>query len=296
MSSERRFSQKEIAAIFNRASKAQEKVNAEAAQEEGLTLADLHLIALEAGISPDLITQAVNAVDETPEEPKPVTFLGLQLSVSKTVNLENPLTDADWDKLVVGFRNTFRAKGTVTREGSLREWSNGNLRIMAGPTAKGHRLHLQSLKGSTQGAVWASLSFILAALLVFTSSLFNGGLEGGIIVLSAVFAMAGLLSGGISTLQLSQWRFDRTEHFESIAGQALQLTSNRTVAENRREKQLPQSVKGDKSRQVQNQSLPDSQGAVQTNDVRDRGLLLDGVDDEYAENITPPSKTRDRDR
>ncbi|MDA1029297.1 MAG: hypothetical protein O3B41_09630 [Bacteroidetes bacterium] len=296
MSSERRFSQKEIAAIFNRASRAQEKVSAEAAQEEGLTLADLHLIALETGISPDLITQAVLAVDEAPEEPKPETFLGLQLSISKTVNLDNPLTDADWDKLVVGFRNTFRAKGKVTREGSLREWSNGNLRIMAEPTAKGHRLHMQSLKGSTQGAIWTSLSFILAALFVFASSLFSGGLEGGIIVLSVVFAMAGLLSGGFSTLQLSQWRFDRMEHFESIAAQAQQLTSNRTAAEKRSEKQVAQAVQGDKSKLAQIQQSTDSPEADQPNDVRGPSGLLDGVDDEEAEDITPPSKTRDRDR
>lgn len=296
MSSERRFSQKEIAAIFNRASKAQEKVNAEAAQEEGLTLADLHLIALEAGISPDLITQAVNAVDEAPEEPKPEKFLGLQLSVSKTVNLENPLTDADWDTLVVGFRNTFRAKGTITREGSLREWSNGNLRILAEPTTRGHRLHMQSLKGSTQGAIWTSLSFILAAFFVFASSLFSGGLEGGIIVLSVVFALAGLLSGGFSTLQLSQWRFDRMEHFESIAAQALQLTSNRTVAEKRNEKQLSRTVKGDQSKQDQKVGSPASQEADQTNDVRGLSGLLDGVDDDEAENITTSGKTRGRDR
>ncbi len=236
MSSERRFSQKEIAAIFNRASKAQEKVTAEANQEEGLTLADLHLIALETGISPELITQAVEAVDQTPEEPTPKKFLGLQLSVSKTVNLDNPLTEDDWDKLVVEFRNSFRAQGKVTREGSLREWANGNLRILAEPTSKGHRLHMRSLKSNAQGAVFGSLSFVLAALAIFASAFFTGALDGGVLATSVMFGIFGVIAASFTTLQLSQWRFDRLEQFDSIATKALQLTSNRTVAENLSEK------------------------------------------------------------
>ena len=58
MDSDRRYSQKEIADIFKKASEEQERIKEQSALEDGLTLEELHQIAKEAGIAPELISDA----------------------------------------------------------------------------------------------------------------------------------------------------------------------------------------------------------------------------------------------
>jgi hypothetical protein len=43
------------------------------------------------------------------------------------VHLARKLTDEEWERFVAHVRETFDARGTMTSEGSLRQWSNGNL-------------------------------------------------------------------------------------------------------------------------------------------------------------------------
>lgn len=225
MDSDRRYSQKEIAAIFKKASEEQERIKEKSALEDGLSLADLHIIAKEAGISPDLITSAATGLEHEIEAPPEKLFLGIPISVHRIVDLKAPLSDEDWDKLVIDIRGAFGARGKVTREGGLREWSNGNLHILVEPTATGHRLRMGTEKGSAKGTFWASLSWIGVAIFIAIAASMAGDLSMRDLIPSIFFAIAGLGGIGFMSLHLSQWRYDRADQMDSIASKALNLVA-----------------------------------------------------------------------
>src|SRR5688572_29338664 len=138
---ERRYSEEEIAAIFERATEAQQKSQRGQSAGSGLTLNELQQIGREIGMTPEVVAQAARSIDHRPAETSR-RFFGVPIAVGRTVELERKMTDEEWERLVVDLRETFDAKGTVRHEGSLRQWTNGNLQVLLEPTAKGHRLRL----------------------------------------------------------------------------------------------------------------------------------------------------------
>jgi hypothetical protein len=83
---DRRYDDKEIAAIFRAATEGSQSPQREVSREEGLTLADLQAIGREVGISPDAVAQAAQALDIR-HGAASRTFLGLPIGVARTVNL-----------------------------------------------------------------------------------------------------------------------------------------------------------------------------------------------------------------
>src|SRR5437588_604339 len=83
---DRRYDDKEIAAIFRAATEGPLSPQRQVPPEEGLTLADLQAIGREVGISPAAVAQAARALDIR-RETAARTFFGLPIGVARTVNL-----------------------------------------------------------------------------------------------------------------------------------------------------------------------------------------------------------------
>src|SRR5216110_411875 len=150
---DRRYSDKEIAAIFRAATELPPIAErAEVPRDEGLTLADLQAIGREVGISADAVAQAAQAIDVRPSAASR-TFLGLPIGVARTVNLNRLLTDEEWERLVVQLREVFNARGRTRSEGSLRQWTNGNLQVLLEPTDTGHRLRFRTVHGAARASI-----------------------------------------------------------------------------------------------------------------------------------------------
>ncbi len=135
---DRRYNEKEIAAIFRAATEGPQSPHPEVPPEEGLTLAEPQAIGREVGISPAAVVRAAQALDIR-QSAASRTFLGLPIGVARTVNLNRRLTDQEWEQLVVQLRDVFNARGTMRSDGSLRQWTNGNLQVLLEPTETGHR-------------------------------------------------------------------------------------------------------------------------------------------------------------
>ena len=149
MPADRRFDEAEIARILELASREAVRLtegqsdDTNDASPRGLTLAQLQQVGAEAGIPADALARAAAAVvrgDATPTTIRQA--LGIPYAVSRTIDLGRPVSDMAWDRTVVHLRELFEARGQVIREGSLREWRNGNLRAVLEPTPRGHRLRL----------------------------------------------------------------------------------------------------------------------------------------------------------
>lgn len=212
---ERRYSEEEIAAIFERAAEAQHTARRQLPPGEGMTLADLQAIGSEVGIPPELVTQAARSIERV-GRPASRRFLGLPIGVGRTIELDRSLSDEEWDQLVVDLRETFDARGTVRVDGSFRQWTNGNLQALVEPTATGHRVRLQTVKGDARALITGGLGILgIAAALLIASAVagkFGDAVSGG-----AFLSTVGLGMLGIGALRIPGWARLRRRQMEGVA-------------------------------------------------------------------------------
>lgn len=227
MSEDRRYTESEIAAILARATEAQQAARRNRAETDGLTLEELQQIGREAGITPEFIARAAAGIDRADQTPESPSLLGLPLGAGRTVDLPGPLTDELWDRLVADMRRTFRASGSVRRDGSLREWRNGNLHVYAEPTETGHRLHFGTMNEALRSGLIMGLAFLAMGIVFMIAVALKGNLTAALdkTFFVSMFAVAGLAGTGVSGYRLTRWAKERERQFEEIADRALERTA-----------------------------------------------------------------------
>jgi hypothetical protein len=144
------------------------------------------------------------------------------VSVSRSTDLPRALTDSEWEILVGELRETFGARGQVTTQGEIREWTNGNLHVFVEPTATGHRLRMGTTKGGarellTMGAAGIGVGAFLVLFMAF-EQLARASVAGPLFI--AGVAAATLAYHMIS---LPGWAREREEQMEYIAGRVAAL-------------------------------------------------------------------------
>ncbi len=214
---DRRYNDKEMAAIFRAASEGPLSPQREVPPEEGLTLADLQAIGREVGISPAAVAQAAQALDIR-RETAARTLLGLPIGVARTVSLNRRLTDPEWERLVVQLRDVFNARGTTRSDGSLRQWTNGNLQVLLEPTETGHRLRFRTLHGAARASIGAGLAALGVTATVAVATAISGHLGDAIpgIVFLLATGMAMIVNGA---LRLPGWARLRGRQMDALAAQ-----------------------------------------------------------------------------
>jgi hypothetical protein len=215
---ERRYNDKEIAAIFRAATEeGPPSPQREVAREDGLTLAELQAIGTEVGISSDAVAQAARAVDVRLGAASR-TFLGLPIGVARTVNLNRRLSDEEWERLVVQLREVFNARGRTRSDGSLRQWTNGNLQVLLEPTETGHRLRFGTLHGGARASIGLGIAALAMTAAVAISSALSGTFADAIPGIAGVFAAGvGMIANG--ALRLPRWARLREQQMEALAAQ-----------------------------------------------------------------------------
>ncbi|MES2123309.1 MAG: hypothetical protein V4503_01350 [Gemmatimonadota bacterium] len=209
---DRRYTDDEVAAIFERAAKADSSKALVRPDASGLTLAALHEIGREAGISPEAISEAARSLGAA-SRPTAERFLGLPLGVADRAEFDYQLTDLEWQELVGELRDTFLAKGRVREDGAFREWSNGNLHALVEPTANGFRLKLRTRKGNSQALMIGGGAMLGVSLVTALTS----GLAGTADVRGVTFmAVIGVGAFAFGALRLVGWARQRREQFQRI--------------------------------------------------------------------------------
>jgi hypothetical protein len=223
---ERRYNDTEIAAIFRAATEGPvASPSPDVPRDEGLTLSDLQAIGREVGIAPDAIAGAARALDVHRGVGR--TFLGLPIGVARTVNLNRRLTDDEWERLVVQLREVFDARGSTRSDGSLRQWTNGNLQVLLEPTESGHRLRFRTMHGGAQASIAIGFVTFAAAAVTTVITALSGSLGeawGGIGFLLA----AGTLFIASGALRLPRWARLRGRQMDALAAHVAG-TSDRSI-------------------------------------------------------------------
>ena len=225
MSTQRRFSEEEIAEIFEEATRAQNEDNAQNGPLDGLTLDELKQIGESTGIDPKYIARAVAAVQGRPRQFPVQKFMGIPVSVSRSVALPDTFSDEDWERLVVDLRKTFKARGKIRDQGSIREWANGNLHAYVEPTQKGYELRLTTKKGNMQGMLLMGFAYMFVGLVMLLNMIAEAGMGLSIasLLVTGFFMLAGF--GTVTSVATGQpkWARKREEQMEAICKRAVAL-------------------------------------------------------------------------
>src|SRR6266700_2882160 len=144
------------------------------------------------------------------------TVLGLPIGVARTVDLNRRLSDEEWERLVVQLREVFNARGRTRSEGSLRQWTNGNLQVLLEPTETGHRLRFGTTHGGARASIGGGIAVLgIAATVVISSAL--GGTLGEAIPGIALMAAAGVGMIASGAFRLPRWARLRERQMEALA-------------------------------------------------------------------------------
>jgi hypothetical protein len=213
---ERRFNEAEVAAIFERATEAQQTSQRQLRSGDGMTLSELQEIGREVGISPELVAQAAKAMDRA-GRPTERRFLGLPIGVGRTIELDRRLSDEEWERFVVDLRETFDARGAQKQEGSFRQWTNGNLQALLEPTETGHRIRLRTVKGDAQGMMIGGLGMLGAAAGFIVAAVLRGATgDAGMLSSLGTLAAMGVTMFGVGAFRLRGWARLRRRQMEEL--------------------------------------------------------------------------------
>lgn len=211
---ERRFTDAEVAQIFERATSGNALQATHAA--EGMTLAELQSIGKEVGIPAEQIARA--AVSLARGDAKSTReFLGLTTGVGHTVHLARKLTDDEWERFIAEVRETFGARGTVTGHGSLKQWNNGALQVLLEPTEGGQRVRFSTVKTTAPTTLVVGLLMTVASTIGESTAVLTGvahdlGLVGSL----GVLGLAGLGTLASVLIGLPRWVRARKAQMEEL--------------------------------------------------------------------------------
>ncbi|HKK28452.1 MAG TPA: hypothetical protein VKB18_10245 [Gemmatimonadota bacterium] len=213
--SERRYTEEEVAEIFERASEPRPEGPGRApAPASGLTLPELREIGREVGIAPEAVADAARSLEPSAERSAGRTFLGFPIGVGRALHLDRQLTEEEWERLVVDLRETFDARGRIRSEGSFREWANGNLQALVEPTADGERVRLRTFREMSRNFMMAGLGVLGVAAAALIAGLLSAGLEEAARVVPLVVIGLGLL--GVGAVPLPGWARLRERQMEEV--------------------------------------------------------------------------------
>jgi hypothetical protein len=229
VTSERRYSESEVAEILERATRDLPGDHVPAAGS-GVTLAQLQDIAGEVGIPQDRIAAAARTVAGLPaERPAPTTF-GHPRRVEHVVALTRAPTDDEWERMVVDLREVFDTKGTLDGQGNLRTWSDRHLHVHVEPDGDGYRIRLDDTHVDAPGVVAAGISCLAAAglfgVLVMTREVSGNGP----VVISTIAGMMAVGGAGLLAhlrRALPRWGRERLAQFAGFGARTKALLAAR---------------------------------------------------------------------
>jgi hypothetical protein len=210
---ERRYREEEVRKILQLATRPEPAGSHPGDLSNGLTLSEIQSIAQEVGVPSDAISRAAAAL-EASGAAKRHTSWGMPIEVGRTVALPRDLTDQEWDQLVAELRATFGARGTVSVQGRLKAWSNGNLHASVEPIENGYRLRLGSVKGDASGINALGATGVAAGVIVLGATALSGGAPE--IAGSLALALSGGAAFLANLLRLPRWAHEREQQMAHI--------------------------------------------------------------------------------
>lgn len=227
---EQRFTEAEVAAIIQRATSWSEPRRQPVPPGEGLSLDQLQEIGRDIGIAPNVIAGAADAVKDSGTTVIR-RFLGLPLRLERNVRLRRDFSEDEWDQVVADLREIFDAAGVLNEDGSLRQWSNGNLQVVLEVNAITKRIRLRTFKGNALVLLGAGLGICGAASAALAATfLNNAATDRRLVTVLAFMIAAGAAIVGVTALSLGPWARRRREQMSEVAARVIALDRSQPPA------------------------------------------------------------------
>lgn len=200
--SKRRYNEQQIGAILQRSGEIQSGLSPDA-DSHGLTLEELQRVASEVGIEPHVVEQAALEVDSGAKG---------HAASAKVLDhtIDGPITDEQWEDMVISLRQYSGKPGTSTLQGSTREWTSdtdmGSLTLTAASRNGRTRFRMMGDNSSVSAVGWIlGLTFGFLGVLIMTAILGKkSGLEPWLIALIAATTSAFVV--GLTALLTKSWK------------------------------------------------------------------------------------------
>jgi len=220
---ERRFTEAEVAAIIDRATKWKEPGPQPVPSGAGLTLDQLQEIGRDIGIAPNVIAGAADVVKDGGTTVI-WRFLGLPMRVERNVKLRRHFSEDEWEQVVADLREIFNAAGVLEEDGSLRQWSNGNLQVVLEANAITQLIRLRTFKANALVLIGAGLGICGAAGAALVATLFNkAATDTTLVIILALMVATGATLVGVTSLILGPWARRRHEQMSEVAARVIAL-------------------------------------------------------------------------
>ncbi len=220
---ERRFDKAEVAAIIERATKWREPGRQPVPLGDGLTLDQVKEIGRDIGIAPNVIAGAADVVKDGGTTVI-WRFLGLPMRVERNVKLRRHFSEDEWEQVVADLREIFNAAGVLEEDGSLRQWSNGNLQVVLEANAITQLIRLRTFKANALVLIGAGLGICGAAGAALLATLFNkAATDTTLVIILALMVAAGATLAGVTSLILGPWARRRHEQMSEVAARVIAL-------------------------------------------------------------------------
>ena len=216
--SERRYQNDEVAEIFEAAATSRQPPHEPTAADAGFTLAELQSIGSEAGISPERIAEAASRLEARRGAAPARRYMGLPISVGRTIDLPRAPTDREWEILVAELRETFGARGKDSSHGNLRQWTNGRLQALVEATPAGYRLRLGTVKSNAVATQQLGIAGVLMGAVTLGLMVFAGVPVD--LTTSGTLAAMGAGALGLNAIRLPRWASEREAQMEHVAARA----------------------------------------------------------------------------
>ncbi len=216
--STRRFTEDEIARIFEEAAKKQASPD----PEDGLSLKELQGIGAASGLSPEAIAEAAKKFNYYIKLGERDTLLFNDVGVSAVAELPGRLSHADWHELLGEIRSNFKAAGKVSTESGGRMWRNGNLSVIVEEGKTRDRLRMATKNASrisllqTAGGIFAGFGMAYGYQVIFG----NADWSAMSFLLIAIGALSMI---GLSRIRQKSWAGLRESQFIDLAETASRL-------------------------------------------------------------------------
>ncbi len=232
MSQGRRYTDKEIAEIFSRATKDLEASRKGMLSGEGLSLEELKEIGKESGIPAEFIARAAYAIEEGAEDSSE-KFMGLTIGTGHTLHLSRRLTEEEWEELVVDLRKTFNARGKISVNGAFRQWTNGHLQFLLEPDGDGSRLVMKTKKGNAQQLLAVGSVYAFLGVFGAIASFMSGKLDGPLSIITFLIFLIGLGMFVVPRFSVPKWAAERRNQMQDVGARLLaRINAEEPIASN----------------------------------------------------------------
>lgn len=219
---DRRYDEKEVGAILQKAAEIQAGLTPEGASE-GLTLTDLQKVAAEVGIDPAVVERAARDVRTGPPER---LARGGANTVLLDRTVEGVVTEEVWDEMVTRLRRHVGKPGRINAHGHTYEWWGGwdTGGLMLTTTTRQGKTRIKLMGETTGGAVIAwTLGPCFGLLSALASGVAMGKAgQGGWMIFAVVMAIISLALF-FTSLTLRFWRRNVVKGMERVFDEVTEL-------------------------------------------------------------------------